>query len=140
MLKKCNFKKVLLPALRPSLVLVEAEQRTCWYRSTGVHQGELFCRNKVVNYGIVLCCGDVWALVILESALSMMSECGLKKSRGNRSLAFGLVVCACGFGVRSFGWWSGRGSPTREGICVGVWVRWSSRAVPVQLFKSPVCM
>jgi len=27
--------KKYLPALRPSLVLVEAEQRTCWYRGTG---------------------------------------------------------------------------------------------------------
>ena len=42
-------------------------------------------------------------------------ECGLRKSSWRRPLILGLVVRACGFGVRVCGWWSERGSPTRRG-------------------------
>jgi len=55
--------------------------------------------------------------------LPTMSECGLRKSSRKRPLAFGLLVRACGFGVRSCAWRSGRGSPTRGRICEGKWVR-----------------
>jgi len=47
--------------------------------------------------------------------LPMMRECGLRKSSRRRPLVLGSVLRACGFDVRSCGWWSGRGSPTREG-------------------------
>ena len=69
-----------------------------------------FGENKVVKYGVVLCCGDVWALVIFESAIANdePGECGMRKSRKSFFLVFCWVLShtACRLHARLvFGFW-----------------------------------